>query len=367
MSEGERAGQPCRWVLLALGKLGGHELTYHSDLDLVMIYEGDARTVAPPGWTRFDPFQPSDALLFFTDLAQHIIRRMSVLGPMGRLYQVDMRLRPTGRSGTLVVPLDEFRRYFAADGSGAAQLWERQALTRARPVHGDTEFGRAVMAVATEAAYGLPWQAGAAEEIFQMRRRLEGTRGERDLKRGFGGVVDVEFLVQLLQLKYGSSCTSVRTPGTWDALDALQSAGFLDDADHGALREGYEFLLRAQSRLRIVHNRSLDAVPGNAPEVEKLARRLGYESGHRFLSELERHTTDIRRRFLKLVERERNGDRNSEDERGGIDWAAAVCPGIELSSAESVSRNAESSERSAAVLRALQQLPRSAPKTPRRG
>src|SRR5262249_51552846 len=140
-----------------------------------------------------------------------------------------------------------------------------------------------------------------------MRQRLEGSRGERDLKRGFGGVVDVEFLVQLFQLKYGRDRPALRTPNTWDALDALKTAGLLDEEDHAALQAAYDFLLRVQSRLRIVHNRSLDAVPGDAREVEKLARRLGYESGAKFLAELERHTAQTRQRFLRLVERERDG------------------------------------------------------------
>jgi glutamate-ammonia-ligase adenylyltransferase len=304
LAEGERTGKHCRFALLGLGKLGGREMNYHSDLDLVLIYEGEGRTAPPEGWTRFDPFEPTDVLPFFTDLAQRIIRSMSVLGPMGRLYQVDMRLRPTGRSGSLVLPLAEFRRYFAAPG-GAAQLWERQALTRARVVYGDPDFGRAVMAVVHEGAFALVWRTEMADEILSMRQRLEGSRAERDLKRGFGGVVDVDFLMQLFQLKYGRERPALRTPNTWDALDALETANLLSAEDHAALRAGYDFLLRVQSRLRIVHNRSLDAVPGDTREVGKLARRLGYESGATFLAELEWHTAQTRERFLRLVERER--------------------------------------------------------------
>ena len=305
LTEGDRKGRRCRYVLLGLGKLGGRELNYHSDLDLVLIYEGDGRTVPPEGFSRFDPFTPCDLLPFFTDLAQRIIRVMSVLGPMGRLYQVDMRLRPTGHSGSLGLPLEEFRRYFAADSGGGAQLWERQALTRARVVHGDAEFAAEVLAAVTEGAFVLPWRAEMAAEVLSMRQRLEGSRAERDLKRGFGGVVDVEFLVQLFQLKYARACPALRSPNTWDALDALKTADLLDEQDHAALRAGYDFLLRVQSRLRIVHNRSLDAVSGDARQVEKLARRLGYESGAIFLAELERHTAQTRQRFLQLVERER--------------------------------------------------------------
>ena len=105
LEEGERAGQRCRFVMLALGKLGGRELNYHSDLDLMLIYEGDGRTKPPPGATRFDRFEATDNFHFFTELAQHIIRATSYLGPMGRLYQVDMRLAadgPIGKPGAAV-------------------------------------------------------------------------------------------------------------------------------------------------------------------------------------------------------------------------------------------------------------------------
>ncbi len=206
-----------RYVILGLGKLGGHELSYHSDLDLIIVYEGDGRTGPPPGSTRFDRFELTDNFHFFTELGQRIIKVTSVLGPMGRLYQVDMRLRPTGKSGSLVIPLAEFRRYYE---EGGAQLWERQALTRARLVHGDAEFGREVMAVVEQGAFGLTWRPEVADEIRNMRKRLEASRSERDLKRGFGGIVDVEFLVQLLQLKYGPETPALRATNTWAALDA---------------------------------------------------------------------------------------------------------------------------------------------------
>ena len=295
-------------MVLALGKLGGRELNYHSDLDLMLIYEGDGRTGPPASATRFDRCEPTDNFHFFTELAQRIIRAASYLGPMGRLYQVDMRLRPTGKSGSLVLPLCEFRRYFAAGpapAQGGAQLWERQALTRARVVHGDADFGAEVMGAVAEAACALPWRPELADEIMAMRERLEASRGPRDLKRGPGGVVDVEFLVQLFQLKYGRERPDLRKPNTWEALEALRSAGLLSEEEHAALRDGYDFLRRVQGRLRIVHNRSVDEAPEAAEELDKLARRLGHESGGRFVAERDKHTKQIRELFRRLVERER--------------------------------------------------------------
>jgi glutamate-ammonia-ligase adenylyltransferase len=306
--EGPRAGQASRFVLLGLGKLGGRELNYHSDLDLILVYEGDGRTGPPPGATRFDRFELTDNFHYFTELAQRIIKVASLLGPMGRLYHVDMRLRPTGKSGSLVTPLAEFGRYYA---NGGAQLWERQALTRARVVHGDAAFGQEVMEAVAQGAFGLPWRPELADEIQQMRERLEASRSERDLKRGFGGIVDVEFLVQLFQIKYGQQFPALRTGNTWEALDNLRQTGLLSEADHATLRGSYDFLRLVESRLRIVHNRSLDELPERPEDLEKLARRLGFEAGpdgsavDKFVEELERHTTQTRGLFLQLVALER--------------------------------------------------------------
>jgi glutamate-ammonia-ligase adenylyltransferase len=179
-------------------------------------------------------------------------------------------------------------------------------------VHGDADFGREVLAVTEAGAYGQSWRPALAEEILAMRKRLEASRGARDLKRGPGGLVDVEFLVQLFQLKYGGGIAALRTPNTWKALEALGEAGLLSEQEYSALRRGYDFLLRVQSRLRIVHNRSLDEVPQAAEEVEKLARRLGFEgtgldtAGGQFLVELDRHTRQVRETFLRLLARERD-------------------------------------------------------------
>src|SRR5262245_23033764 len=230
VAEGPRAGQVSRYVLLGLGKLGGREMSYQSDLDLILVYEGDGQTQfgewSSGEWssgkqtmrderdtTHHSPLTTHQTLTtnyhYFTELARHIIKAASQIGPMGRLYQVDMRLRPTGKSGSLVIPLHEFRRYYEA---GGAQLWERQALTRARVVFGDAAFGTEVMTAVESAAFGLPWRPELADDIASMRERVEASSGRRrDLKRGFGGIIDVEFLVQLFRLKYGRDMLPLRS------------------------------------------------------------------------------------------------------------------------------------------------------------
>ncbi len=308
LAEGPRAGQASRYAVLGLGKLGSREMSYQSDLDLIVVYEGDGRTGPPPWASRFDRFELTDNFHFFTEVARRIIRAVSQHGPMGRLYHVDMRLRPTGQSGSLVSPLSGFRRYYAED----AQLWERQALTRARVVHGDPDFAAEVLDAVHGAAYHLPWRPEVADEILAMRDRLEASGGDRDLKRGFGGMVDVEFLVQMFRLKYGRDLPAVRRTNTWEALAALHAARLLTADEHAALHACYDFLRLTESRLRIVHNRSLDELPDDPEDLEKLARRLGFEPGdlgsarEQFLAQLDRHLTRTRELFLRLVARERS-------------------------------------------------------------
>src|SRR4029078_6992587 len=156
----------------------------------------------------------------------------------GRLYEVDARLRPTGKSGALAVSFDAFARYFA---EGPAQLWERQALCKARPVIGNAAASQHAMEIVAAAAFSAPWRREFATEIRQMRLRMEEGASKRNLKRGPGGTVDTEFLVQMLQLKHGGADHSIRHPGTLDALPALEKAGYLSADDAEYFRRSYRF------------------------------------------------------------------------------------------------------------------------------
>ena len=235
----QRWGEPqnsnamiCRFVLVGLGKLGGKEMSYQSDLDLILIYEDDGQTQGRAG-------ESTNNIHFFSELAQRVIKALGQHSPLGRLYQVDMRLRPTGKSGSLVVPLEGFRKYYA---EGSAQLWERQALTRGRVVYGDDAFGMNVVIVLHEAAYGPAWSPGMADEILAMRKRMEASgRGENDLKRGAGGIVDVEFLVQLLLLKYGRSHPQIIFANAWDVLAAVKKTKLLEPATCQSVVDHYQF------------------------------------------------------------------------------------------------------------------------------
>ncbi|GBD35091.1 Bifunctional glutamine synthetase adenylyltransferase/adenylyl-removing enzyme [bacterium HR36] len=325
LADGPRGGQPARYVLLGLGKLGGREMSYNSDLDIILVYEGDGSTrpitvedlQEEAGRCALGSFRTRPVRLqnertnnfhFFSELAQRLIRILDHHGPYGRLYAVDMRLRPTGRSGSLVVPLEEFRRYYE---QGKAQLWERQALTRARVVYGAADLGSEVMRVVHQAVYGLSWDPHYVDEIASMRRRLQESRNERDLKRGFGGIVDIEFYVQLYQIRYGRQYPALQTPNVRHALYGLESTGLVPIAEVTEMRENYDFLRRVENRLRIVHDISQDELPTKDDDLEKLARRLGYEgrggktARETFLHDMEQRTTRTRQIFLQALLREK--------------------------------------------------------------
>jgi glutamate-ammonia-ligase adenylyltransferase len=138
-----------------------------------------------------------------------------------------------------------------------------------------------------------------------MRRKLESTATARNLKRGPGGIVDVEFAVQLLQLKHGRGHPAILQPNVWDALDALETAGLLPAGEAAIFRTGYSFLRLVEARLRIVTDRPLTEVPENAEDLAKLARRLGFDSPTRFLAELQHLTVDIRAAYDAITSRER--------------------------------------------------------------
>jgi len=295
---------PCSYVILGLGKLGGREISYHSDLDLLLIYEAEGTTAAVGTSACTESITNNQ---YFTELTQRAIRVMSQMGPMGRLYEVDMRLRPTGKSGSLVLSLAEFRRYFEGR---SAQVWERQSLTRARTVRGDGRFPEEVQLAAREAMLALPWSGKLAQEILSMREKLEAP-GSRNLKRSRGGIIDIEFVVQAFQLKYGRDHPAILQTNTWSALEALRDAGLLPAGEAEKLREGYSFLRLVKARLRIVTDRSQNELPEKPEELGKLARRLGFEPAEdqsatqRFQAEVKRMTTQIRQLYTTIMERER--------------------------------------------------------------
>jgi len=257
----------------------------------------------------------------YARLAQRFMAFLQMPLREGRLYQIDTRLRPSGNQGALVIGADGFARYHTGEalpgGPGRghvevrSQLWERQALLRARFVAGDQAlWGRIQEHVIVPVVYGRREDAAAlAAEVRRMRERMESelaresTKG-RNPKTGRGGLVDVEFAAQFLQLLHGHDHPAIRTGSTPQALARLRAAGLLREADHEALARGYDFLRRVELRLRIVHDYAIEHLPGGGPQLAQLARRLGYlgeDPGARFLAEYVRVTAAVRDAFDRVV------------------------------------------------------------------
>jgi glutamate-ammonia-ligase adenylyltransferase len=290
-------------AVLGLGKLGGRELTYSSDLDVVFVYSDEGQAEGGRAVGNFE---------VMSRLAQRLIHALSAYLDEGRLYEIDTRLRPSGQKGALVSSLAGFRAYHAKE----AALWERQALIKARTVAGDAALGAKIEELAREQVYSRPSTVDSAEvaaEIGRIRARMEKeiaqeTAHKFNIKTGRGGLVDVEFLVQYLQLVHGPRLPSLRLRATADALAALEREGILSADDARALAESYAFLRRLENRLRIVHDRSIQQITDRAHELGTLARRLGYhgdDGGARLFADYRAHTERIRAHYARYLPTER--------------------------------------------------------------
>jgi glutamate-ammonia-ligase adenylyltransferase len=288
----DRVGGDCELIVLALGKLGGREPNYHSDLDLVFLYEADGQTVPRRG--RAGSTSNSH---FFSELGQRIIKAASQFGPAGRLYEVDPRLRPTGRSGSLAMPLPVFVRYFRA---GEGQLWERLALAKARVIVGAPAAAAKAVAAVNDAMFCRPWRPQDVGEILEMRRRLEDSASAQNLKRGAGGTLDVEFIVGMLQLKYGAALPEVRVPGTLDGLGALEIVGRLSFDDAAFLARSYRFQRSIEARIRLMDAAGRHEFPDDPRERAKLAYLLGHANVDKLAQEVAETRRETRDRFHRI-------------------------------------------------------------------
>jgi len=286
------AGSPGkeRFAAVAMGKMGGEEMNYSSDLDLIFIYEG-----------------PEKSREYFTRVAQRMIMVLTSPTGEGVLYRIDMRLRPSGQAGPLVTSMDGFEAYHRE----RAMVWERQAMTKARCVAGDEDFRQRVTRLIRELTYGRPITPDALEEIVRVRGRMEeeiareGTGEHYDIKAGPGGLVDVEFAVQMLQLVYAGDDESLDKTATPKALDALYEAGLVKEKQYNTLRRAYLFYREIENRSQIYQDRSDPRIPKDVLKAGSLARRLGYSSDEegtrQFLEEVAGTRAEVRGTFDQIV------------------------------------------------------------------
>lgn len=302
----------CRLAVIAMGKCGGHELNYVSDVDVIFVGEA------------VDGGDEGKALRAAGRLAAHMMRICSETTVEGSIWPVDANLRPEGRNGPLVRTLASHLAYYQR----WAKTWEFQALLKARPVAGDPALGEEY----TAALQPLVWQAAEREnfvaDVQKMRRRvvenIPAAEIDRQLKLGPGGLRDVEFAVQLLQLVHGRADTSLRSGTTLDALKALAAGGYVGRSDAAQLDDAYRFLRSMEHRIQLYRLRRTHLVPEDEADLRRLGRSLDLRTDpvatlHR---EWKRHASVVRRLHEKLFYRPL------------LDAVAALAPGEARLSAE---------------------------------
>ncbi len=288
---------PSGLAVLGAGKLGGRELIYGSDLDILFVSDGGAGG-AGGGLTV------SERL---SKVAEKTISYLATMTREGSAYRVDTRLRPTGSKGPLVQSAEAFRSYF----SGHAETWERQSLVNVRFVAGDPGVGRSVATMLRSLIYREEDPSALAGAVRSMRRRMEDELGKEEgrqynIKQGPGGLVDIEFLAQYLQLRHGKDHPRLRVPGTINALRALGREGVLEGNAGRMLRAAYLFLRKLESRLRIVANQSTSFLSRDPAKIRTLARRMGFpgeddSAGTALLREYERMRGTVRSAFDRVL------------------------------------------------------------------
>jgi glutamate-ammonia-ligase adenylyltransferase len=274
---GDTDGEEAHFAVIALGKLGGKELNYSSDIDLTFLYSETGYTDGAERITNKE---------FFIRAANHLTDFLSTYTAEGMCYRVDLRLRPDGSLGEVCISLDGARKYYAE----RARDWELQMLIKARVAAGHYPTGRALLDFVTPRIYSTTLDFSAVEQLSLTRERLNEKLAERqarwglatrirertsiDVKLERGGIRDIEFLVQCLQRLYGGAEPWVRHGGTMLALSRLHAKAFLSEVEYGRLAAAYQFLRHLEHRLQFEDDLQTHTLPVNPEALELLARRM---------------------------------------------------------------------------------------------
>ncbi len=295
--------EPLPFVVLGMGKLGGREMTYLSDLDVIFIYDFSQEEIA-----NFSSHE------WFTRLASRIISALSVPTSEGTVFSIDTRLRPSGNKGPLVSSLQSFTSYHES----SSKIWEKQALLKARPVSGPSGLIDAVDQIVRNCIFSTKFSDTDIEEIARLRSRMETElaledREHVDLKTGHGGLVDVEFFVQGNILKFVGDHPRILKSGTLDALAALRLENLVTEDQFRILDSGYRFLTNLEDRFRIMEHRSIDRIPLKGEKLRGLAARLGYSKGEEqlFLEDYFMTTQEIRSIYNSFFLKEKSSVKGS--------------------------------------------------------
>ena len=307
-SRRDRSGRPVRigFTVIAMGKLGGGELNFSSDVDLLYLYATRAGKTSGIRGNRDSRIANA---VYFRRLSQEVTAALNTVSGQGYVYRVDLRLRPEGEKGLIVQPLQGYRRYYAARG----ETWERLSLLKAWPAGGDRALGRQFLKMAAPFIFGKPFGVPGLEEVGALKERVDekialSQQTASHVKLGRGGIREIEFLVQSFQLYFGATRTAVRERNTLKALKKLRRSRILSEEEDRCLRESYLFLRNVENKLQLVNDSQTHLVPADPKGIRACALRLGYrEEGaasveDQFLRDYRAHTDRVHRLFRLLFE-----------------------------------------------------------------
>ena len=316
----DRGGQESHFAVIALGKMGGNELNYSSDIDLMFLYYANGET---SGGQRGSISNRE----FFVRAANQLTSLLSTYTSEGMCYRVDLRLRPDGSQGEVCISLEAARQYYA----NRARDWELQMMIKARVAAGDKATGHGLLDFVEPRTYSTTLDFSAIEELSATRERLNeklSARNRRQRLQGSdavevklerGGIRDIEFLVQCLQRLYGGADTWVRHGGTMLALARLQDKGFLSGAEYGRLASSYQFLRQLEHRLQVVDDRQTHTLPSEPEALDLVAKRMpgGLDSAAWLLQQTHVHFDQVREIYDRVVHSSR-ASRQTAVSGGGL-------------------------------------------------
>ena len=248
-------------AILSMGRMAGDEMNFGSDLDLIFLYPGGSQDLAYK----------------ISSFVRKLMRIIGLLSPAGLLYEVDMRLRPHGNSGLLVTGTQSFVDYH----KGEREIWERQMMTRCRTVVDNEKIASSALAKIESSIYQKFDKKTLRAEIIEMRKlvvdELGSKQGTYDIKRGEGGIMDIDFLTHYLQLLHGHDDTSLRTSSTRTALRKLSAAGNIDNEVSKFLLEAYDYLKTIESHVRVFDMKSISTFPKDISKSVGLLRSMNYQ------------------------------------------------------------------------------------------
>jgi glutamate-ammonia-ligase adenylyltransferase len=285
-------GQPCPLAVCALGKCGGRELGFASDIELMFIFNGQGKTTGP---------REINAAEFYERLVQEV--NQAIQAKREGIFELDLRLRPYGKAGSMAVSLDSFRRYF--NPAGDAWPYERQSLIKLRPIAGDIGLGHDIVRLRDELIYsGQPFDVAAMRAMRERQGRHLVTAGTINAKFSPGGLVDIEYLVQGLQINHGPANPDLRSPNTREAMAALTRHSLITAEEYQQLYQAHVFIRRLINALRMVrgHAKDLTAPPAHSEEFDFLARRLNYgDNPAQLHHDLVVHTSRVQQLSVQLL------------------------------------------------------------------